>query len=321
MKCFLCGCGESHKREGKVRDNPNIEILECNECGLVFLDSQNISDEFYASGQMHNQAEIYKLTERTDFINDMYPFNRARLDFVLNSIIGKDLLDFGSGYAGFLILAKEFARSVAGVELESNVEPIYAKHNITLFKHLDSLLNIDSSDMRFCNDRVNADSTHSVASNLLVNSRGGGEMRFDIITAFHVIEHLQEPLTILRQLTSLLRDKGKMIIEVPNANDALLTIYKSKAFQEFTYWSPHLYLYSPHTLKKLGEKAGLKVDFVKGIQRYPLSNTLYWLSFGLPAGQKIWGNFIDNKVLQESYESSLASLGATDTLIAQFSKI
>ncbi|WP_415578382.1 class I SAM-dependent methyltransferase, partial [Helicobacter burdigaliensis] len=140
-----------------------------------------------------------------------------------------------------------------------------------------------------------------------------------IITAFHVVEHLQDPIIILKELSACLKENGKMIIEVPNANDALLTIYKNKAFREFTYWSPHLYLYSLHTLRLLGEKADLKVEFVKCIQRYPLSNTLYWLSNGLPAGQKHWGNFIDNPILQNAYEQTLASLGTTDTLIAQFS--
>ncbi|WP_066389196.1 hypothetical protein [Helicobacter himalayensis] len=46
----------------------------------------------------------------------------------------------------------------------------------------------------------------------------------------------------------------------------------------------------------------MRVDFVKGIQRYPLSNTLCWLSFGKPTGQKIWGNFLDNLILQQAYD-------------------
>ena len=290
MKCYLCGSEKHFQREGKVRDNPNIKILECIECGLVFLDTQNTSEEYYQQGNMHNQQEVYKLTGRTDFINDMWIFNKARLDFCLNYIIGKDILDFGSGYAGFLIQAKEFAKSVTGVELEEQVAPVYEQYNIPLMRNL-------------------------------ANNGGGGQNKNDVITAFHLIEHLQDPIEILQQLASLLKENGKMIIEVPNANDALLTIYHNKAFQEFTYWSPHLYLYNTHTLRKLGEKAGLKVEFVKGIQRYPLSNTLYWLAKGKPAGQKIWGNFLDNKILQESYEASLASVGATDTLIALFSKI
>ncbi len=136
MKCYLCASTKHHKREGKVRDNPSIQILECDECGLVFLDIQNTSEEFYKQGNMHNQTEVYQLTGRTDFINDMWSFNKARLDFCLNYIINKDILDFGSGYAGFLIQAKEFAKSVAGVELEEQVAPIYEQYNIPLIKNL-----------------------------------------------------------------------------------------------------------------------------------------------------------------------------------------
>ncbi|WP_243832566.1 hypothetical protein [Campylobacter sp. US33a] len=136
MKCYLCGSESHHKREGKVRDNPNIEILECDECGLVFLDTQNTSEEFYVQGNMHNQEEIYKLAQRIDFINDMYSFNKSRMDFILNNAIGKDILDFGSGYAGFLMQIKPFAKSVAGIELEEQVQPIYKKHNIPLYRSI-----------------------------------------------------------------------------------------------------------------------------------------------------------------------------------------
>ena len=40
MKCYLCGSENNHKREGKVRDDESINILECDECSLVFLDKQ-----------------------------------------------------------------------------------------------------------------------------------------------------------------------------------------------------------------------------------------------------------------------------------------
>ncbi|EFP1605537.1 class I SAM-dependent methyltransferase, partial [Campylobacter jejuni] len=50
-------------------------------------------------------------------------------------------------------------------------------------------------------------------------------------------------------------------------------------------------------------------------------NTLYWLNNNLPAGQKYWGSIIDNKNLQNAYEATLASIGATDTLFAQFGRI
>ncbi|EAH9101891.1 class I SAM-dependent methyltransferase, partial [Campylobacter jejuni] len=118
-----------------------------------------------------------------------------------------------------------------------------------------------------------------------------------------------------------LKKNGKIIIETPNANDALLDIYKNKGFSNFTYQKCMLYHFNKYSLYQIARKSSLDIDFIKHIQRYPLSNTLYWLNNNLPAGQKYWGSIIDNKNLQNAYEATLASIGATDTLFAQFSKI
>ena len=66
--------------------------------------------------------------------------------------------------------------------------------------------------------------------------------------------------------------------------------YKNKAFQSFTYWSQHLYYFNAITLTKLCKLSGLKVESIKYIQRYPLSNHLYWLSEGLPGGHITWSD-------------------------------
>jgi 2-polyprenyl-3-methyl-5-hydroxy-6-metoxy-1,4-benzoquinol methylase len=48
--------------------------------------------------------------------------------------------------------------------------------------------------------------------------------KYDVSTAFHVIEHLADPVSILSMLSALLQPSGKLIVEVPSANDALLTL-------------------------------------------------------------------------------------------------
>jgi SAM-dependent methyltransferase len=204
MHCLLCQSTNHKKREGKVRDNPHLEIWECCECGLVFLSHVEHIDETF-----------------------------------------------------------------------------YKKENLPLYSNIDAV-----------------------------------ETSFDVITAFHVIEHLPNPHEILKKLKKLLNNKGKLIIEVPNANDALLTLYKSKAFSQFTYWSCHLYLYTAHTLKFLAQQCGFEVEFIKHVQRYPLSNHLYWLSCTKPGGHEKWGELLDSKALSKAYEAQLASLEATDTIIA-----
>jgi len=112
---------------------------------------------------------------------------------------------------------------------------------------------------------------------------------------------------------------GRLVIEVPSSEDALLTLYDSDAFQRFTYWSQHLYLFNADTLRNLTAQAGLRVVSIQQIQRYPLSNHLYWLSRNLPGGHQHW-SFLDTPALAEAYTASLGAAGKCDTLIAHLEK-
>lgn len=280
MACDLCGSTSYKKREGSVRDNSDLEIYECNECGLVYLSSfEHISENFYEDSNMHREIDFQK------WQNETKDDDERRFKFVDTLITNKSVLDFGSGAGGFLTRIKPYAKNIVGVELEKAVRPFYKKEEIPLYEKLSDVIE-----------------------------------KFDVITSFHVLEHLPKPQEILQQMKVSLKDNGKIIIEVPNANDALLTLYKNEPFSHFTYWSCHLFLYSESTLRLLAKQSGLKVDFVKHVQRYPLSNHLYWLSQGKPGGHVKWGSFLDSEELSKAYENQLSSLGVTDTLIAQFSK-
>ena len=65
----------------------------------------------------------------------------------------------------------------------------------------------------------------------------------------------------------MLADKGQIIVEVPNADDVLLTLYQSEAFSHFTYWSCHLFLYTAKTLQMLFDQMNLKVNYIKQVQK------------------------------------------------------
>lgn len=281
VTCFLCGSTNYKEREGSVRDNDALKILECTNCGLVFLSTlEHISEDYY---QESNMSEGFSVEQ---WLNETHTDDMRRFEFVKEMIINKDIIDFGSGAGGFLRQAKNIAKSVTGIELDNKVISHYQSENISHTADINSLK--DGS--------------------------------YDVITAFHVIEHLKEPREILAALISKLKKNGKFILEVPNANDALLSVYKNKAFSHFTYWSPHLFLYTDHTLRLLLKLFDVEIDFIKHVQRYPLSNHLYWLSHNKPGGHQMWGNFIDSPELTKAYESQLASINATDTLLLQFTK-
>lgn len=276
MSCYLCQSSQFTARKGEVRDVPGIQIVECCNCGLVSLSAMDhIAPGFYENSGMHGAEP----TLMDVWLKETEWDDQRRFDLVKAMLPNKRLLDFGCGAAGFLQRARNLAAEVAGIELETRVRDYWAGQ-----------INIVPS----------------------VDAAGGG---YDLITAFHVIEHLSEPRAMLASLAGLLNPKGRMVVEVPSANDALLTLYDCDAFQRFTYWSQHLFMFNASTLEMLARQAGLRVVTVQHYQRYPLSNHLYWLSQGGPGGHQRWA-FLDTPELANAYASTLAALGKTDTLIA-----
>ena len=277
--CYLCHSLRLVERSGSVRDSQLLKIYECKDCGLVQLNShEHIRKEHYENSKMHgSDPEPISVWERNTEEDD-----ERRFQMLKTLLPNKDLLDFGCGNGGFLKKAKTLASEVTGIELEERIRK-YLHEDLQIFSGLDSL----------------------------------GERKYDLITAFHVIEHLQDPRKILENLKEFLSLEGYIVVEVPSASDALLLLYECEAFQNFTYWSQHLYLFNANTLESLAKLSGLKVIAIEQFQRYPLSNHLYWLSQGKPGGHKLW-RFLDSPILKQTYADSLARIGQCDTLIGWF---
>ena len=109
---------------------------------------------------------------------------------------------------------------------------------------------------------------------------------------------------------------GRILIEVPHANDFLLSFVNCEDFKQFTLWSQHLVLHTRDSLRKTLKFVGLEKIQIEGVQRYPLSNHLNWLANGKAGGHKSPLSSLDSDVLFEAYSNSLARIDATDTLVA-----
>lgn len=285
-KCYLCGGTEFNQRPGSVRDNLGLEVFECAACGLVFFSSfDHIRDGFYENSGMHGE----KVPDVQASLKDTEWDDKRRFQYLKSVLPNRSLLDFGCGAGGFLLKARELAETVHGVEAEKKLSSHYQSHGLTVFQNLPDIPD---------------------------DIRGGG---YDIITMFHVLEHIPDPKSILGKLSEMLADGGQIIVEVPNADDALLTLYQSEAFSHFTYWSCHLFLYTAKTLKMLFDQMNFKVNYIKQIQRYPLSNHLHWLANGKPGGHQKW-YFLDSPELHVAYEKQLAVIGKCDTIVASVSR-
>jgi 2-polyprenyl-3-methyl-5-hydroxy-6-metoxy-1,4-benzoquinol methylase len=107
------------------------------------------------------------------------------------------------------------------------------------------------------------------------------DLRFDTILALHVLEHLESPVSFLKILKYLLKDKGKIIIITPNAESlhrylevkmgAIDTIY---SLGENDLKVGHRRVYDMDLLETTIIDAGLEVYDAGGILVKPFHNDL-----------------------------------------------
>jgi SAM-dependent methyltransferase len=83
------------------------------------------------------------------------------------------------------------------------------------------------------------------------------ENSFDVITFWHVLEHLPQPRAVLERTHKLLRPGGWLFISLPNFNSL-----QARLFQRHWYSLDvprHLYHFAPRPLNLLLKESGLKV--------------------------------------------------------------
>lgn len=125
------------------------------------------------------------------------------------------LLDIGAGTGDFLAAATSNGWKVSGAEPSEKARRIASAKAIHL-----------------------TDSTESFASH-----------SFDVITMWHVLEHVYDPQTQIRELKRLLKPGGSIVIAVPNFNSYDADYYKN-------YWAAydvprHLWHFSKTAIRAL----------------------------------------------------------------------
>jgi SAM-dependent methyltransferase len=281
-RCYLCAAQDLTPVQGKVRDIPHLGILRCNVCGLVFLENfDHVQSDYYDRVYPEGGHEP---DDWQQFLNDCRKDDTRRAEQILPFVLNRRFLDIGCGAGGLLLQIRDRCKTASGVELQSRWRKALETQGVRVHASLDEIK----------------------------------DQSIDVAGLFHVLEHITDPIGFLQTVVKKMAAGGQIVVEVPNADDALLRLYQSRPFSEFTYWSPHLYLFNPYSLGRVFEKAGLKNFSVKQYQRYPLSNHLFWLCKGLPGGHQKW-SFLDSPALNQAYAASLGSMGLCDTLFSVIS--
>ncbi|HEY2934638.1 MAG TPA: class I SAM-dependent methyltransferase [Acidobacteriota bacterium] len=85
--------------------------------------------------------------------------------------------------------------------------------------------------------------------------------KFDVVLISHLIEHVRDPVIVLRAAAKFLADQGRIVLRTPNIQSAAFKLYGSCWF---ALDAPrHVHLFTPHTIRRLAERAGLVVCRLK----------------------------------------------------------
>ena len=219
---------------------------------MIFLDSSAQAREDYYLTKSDDSVAVVTVNEAIS-ITELEDTARRAAQFAAQ-IRGKRWIDFGMGRGQILDALRDITRSAVDVGPDE--------------QHRSNIAARGNRVARLAGELPEASS--------------------DVITMFHVLERLEDPLGPLRTIAARLTDGGRMLIEVPHAQDALLELFDYEPFERFTLRGEHLVLHTRASLRAIIEATGLRCDAVTGYQRCPLSNHLYWLRVGRPGGHEKW---------------------------------
>jgi len=213
----------------------SFEIWECENCSFRF--TQDAPDQA-AIGQFY-QSDNYISHSNTSkgIVNRLYHSVRnitlKQKRNLISSATGRstgNLLDIGAGTGAFAAFLKKSGWRVTALEPDVAARRVAQEVNSITLLPTDQLFQLPPAS-------------------------------FDVITMWHVMEHVHTLHEYMSQLKKLLSDNGRLFIAVPN-----YTSYDAKKYQEFwaAYDVPrHLYHFSPHAMKYLLELHGLHLADVR----------------------------------------------------------
>ena len=274
ISCPLSEKKTTLKNYIKVKDYSNTQeeftIVSCETTDFLFTNprpkEKNIS-EYYDF-----EDYISHTNKQSDFISKLYQKVRShsikrKYRLISKLISSKKILDVGSGTGEFLSYMTSKGFDTYGVEIAKKARELSKKNHGLFVK--DSLSSLK-------------------------------EKNFDIITMWHVLEHVYDLDGYMKKIKGLLNDNGIVIIAVPNHK-----CFDQKFYGK--YWAGwdvplHLWHFDKDSMLKLSNKYGFEISSI-----HPLHFDSFYVSL-LSSKYK----YNSSKLIQSFF------IGLYSNLIAKF---
>jgi 2-polyprenyl-3-methyl-5-hydroxy-6-metoxy-1,4-benzoquinol methylase len=232
--CDLCGTPAPKF----VLTSPGLDgpLVECMKCGFRYVGrrrsaltfGKQTAEQAAANVRLANQNLRYLRLEeehRLALLNA-----RWRLDLIRKRVPSGKLLEVGCGRGDFLQAAREWFEAYG---VEPNPELADASSRVA-----------------------------PVHRDIIERTPWNG---FDIVSSFHVIEHVDSPRSFIGAAAERLKPGGLMVIETPNIDSLPFRLLKSRWRQ---FIPEHYFFFSPATISQLLAAHGLKIEAISTIGKY-----------------------------------------------------
>lgn len=241
MSCNYCKGTEYEVVAEYTRLEKN-DVLICKSCGLVFLDikknKKDIERFYFSEYRKIPTLPVQSAQEHYSDKVTQYD-SEARISFISDhiDIFNKNILEIGSASGSLLNKLSEYgAREAVGIELSKEYAEFSHNRGFKVFTK--SIEELDISE------------------------------EFDVVVSFHTLEHVFDPMAVLKAIYRALKPGGCFLGEVPNQYDWRIRIFDDEIVKRFHYDPNHYYYFSPVTLKNYLETCGFNKIRLETVERY-----------------------------------------------------
>jgi ubiquinone/menaquinone biosynthesis C-methylase UbiE len=264
--CGLCDSPDSTLVAVQHQFGEDFRVVHCNSCGMIRTNPRPTAEwkaHFY-DPQYNRLPETFG----RDFIYapeaDRLPSYRRLLEFVKARMKpGGTLIDVGAASGDFVNMAVDDGIDATACDY-SREALLHAEKHYNLKTLQSPAESIDAPD----------DS-------------------FDVVTMFHTIEHLPDPLKVLREMYRILKPDGLIFLETPNYNPHYLVqtrlrgifpLYKLITKRKEIPWVPfdHYYHWTPPLLRRALQQAGFREctsHHMLGYRSNTKPNLVFWMAY------------------------------------------
>lgn len=228
--CPVCQKEEQFRSIKNYQDRyDKFSLFECEFCKVQFwVPFKSPGNEWYEKKDDFRVRNALKPKIYRDY-------HKKFLKLHKNSLQNKKVLDIGCGSGEFIAELQKRGCEVWGVDFDNNL-------------------------IKIANEKFNLKRVWAMSFNDFFQK--SNLPRFDVITFFEVIEHLNNPLEFIKNVKKILEPTGKIILSTPSRERLLVNLAR------WDFPPHHLTRWNREAISNLFQKVNFRISYIDYLEQF-----------------------------------------------------